>query len=183
MPKENPLITSSKISARGVIIAAIIGVFGIAVGAVLSQLVHPSRANLPSIQTVPCDEYGIEIVTPQNHAEVPIEFELAGTYEKQPPEGELLVYLTPLDHKSFWPQSVVEFDSLKKSWRAQVRLLGDPKSGPIEGDYLVALVGKSGRLYYDYFWKVNNETGSWIYFDGLTEDTAICGQVSVKRTK
>jgi len=30
---------------------------------------------------------------------------------------------------------------------------------------------------------VNQESGDWIYFDDLTEDTALCAQVSLKRTK
>jgi hypothetical protein len=187
--KKNHLQTEKYVLSPGIatIYAAIIAVIGIVIGAFLNPLAQKlfgqTGVNLPSVQSVSCDEYNIKIVSPQNHAEVPVEFELAGTFEKQPPEGSVVVYLTPLDHKTFWPQSAVEFDSMNKSWRAQARLLGDPKSGPIEGDYLIALVGKTGRLYYDYFWKVNNETGSWVYFNDLTEDTTICAQVSVKRTK
>jgi len=171
---------------QATVFASVIAVFGLILGAFLtplaSKLISPPET-APRLPTQLCDQYGIKIVTPQNHADVPVEFELTGTYEKAPPEGYVLVYLTPPNHSSFWPNSIVDFDPLTRTWKAQARLLGDPTPQIIEGDYMVVLVGKSGRLYWDYYWRVSQETGHWIYFDGLTEDTILCAQVSVKRTK
>jgi len=191
MHKKEPVtITSTKLTIRGAIIVASIGLVGIVLGAILNPLASvwiqgsvTSQSVNSSLQTQTCDQYDIKIVTPQNHAEVPIEFELMGTYEKEPPVGYLMVYLTPPDHQTFWPQNIVEFDPLNKTWKAQARLLGDAASQVLEADYMIVLVGKSGRLYWDYFWRVNQESGHWIYFDDLTEDTALCAQVSLKRTK
>ena len=187
--KEPASVTSAKITMKAARVVAIIGVVGAIIGSIITAFLpalvqfwlgHPTQ---PSLQIQNCDQYGIKIVSPQNHAEVPIDFELAGTYEKQPPDGYLLAYLTPSDHQTFWPQNVVEFDPLNKTWKAQARLLGDATSQSLEADYMIVLVGKSGRLYWDYFWRVNQESGYWIYFNGLTEDTDLCAQVSLKRTK
>lgn len=129
-----------------------------------------------------CDEYGIKIVTPKDGENVSTEFEIIGSYEKQPPEGHLLIYLSLSDKQVYWPVSIIQYDKKNKTWSGFGRLVGN---SPTEGFFSVALVGDDGRTLYDYSWKVGMQIGdpqSWVPIDHLTDDTDICKKILVKHT-
>jgi hypothetical protein len=159
--------------ALAMIISAVWG------GYILGEQKSESSKNEVS-PSASCDDYGIRIVSPQDGDQVPEKFQVAGTYQQQPPEGRLVIYLSPKDGKTFWPDSIAQYNTDNKTWNGDAWLLGN--NVPIDGYILVALVGESGRTLYDYYWKVGRTSDRWVSLDKLTEDAVICAKVYIRRS-
>jgi len=127
-----------------------------------------------------CADYGIEIVSPQDGADVSERFQISGIYATKPPDGLVRLYSTSTDRKYHWPQDIVQIDPLDKIWKGNSSLLGDP---PLEIFVTVAIVGNSGRILYDYYWKNGINDNYWSPLEKITDDTEICDQVFVQRAK
>ncbi len=123
-----------------------------------------------------CEGYGITIVSPKPGEVVQSDSLVEGTYSTMPPEGHLVLYSTELDRADYWPLYEIHFDTLNKKW---VGNLGRISEG---GRHIVvvAIVGDSGRILYDQYWRVAREAGVWKPLQRLTEDTVICDAVEFR---
>ena len=163
--------------ASGVVAMIVSAVWG---GYILGKQNSESPKNNIASQSASCDDYGIKIVSPQDGDEVTEKFQVTGTYQQQPPEGRMVIYLSPKDGKTFWPDSIVQYNADNRTWEGDAWLIGN--NTPLDGNILIALVGEPGRTLYDYYWKVGRTSDTWVSLDRLTEDTVICAKVYVRRS-
>lgn len=124
------------------------------------------------------EDYGLRIEKPEDNAEVGEWFDVSGAYTELPPRGSARLFnRSPLD-AGYWPQSIVEFDTAAKTWRGEFHLGADP---PEEGQIVLAVVGESTRILWDYYWKVGEETGEWPPIEELPEDVFVCDERRVTK--
>ncbi len=132
------------------------------------------------LEATTCTAYGIKITSPKQGADVGAEIEVSGFYEVEPPKDSILLVYVSSDGRGYWPQNIVEVNPVRKTWRGKFLMGGDP---PQVADVMVAIMGKPGRVLFDYFAKVGQETGRWPAIEKLTDDMVECDRVSVKKTK
>jgi hypothetical protein len=191
--KENPKeeekhrVSAAKWAAVGVIATALLGAVSAIVVAYFHIVEVRTAAQIQAAQTaearslpVSCAEYGIQITSPRETDNVPEEFQIAGTYTKQPPEGRVILYFLSTDLKWYWPEGEVKFDPVDKRWTGDFNIRGTP---PMEAWAEVVLVGEAGRMIYDYYWNNGLKHDVWEPFEKLTPDVEVCDRVYLKRTE
>lgn len=157
------------------IIVGIVAIAIVAMGGILGW--HEKTGDGRPIETP--QHYGIKIISPQEGASVREWVTVSGTYALKPTERVQLFAVSP-DKHNYWPQEVVQYDELKKTWSGTVYIGGSPPQATI---IMVAIVGKCGQILCDYYAKVGRETGQWPSLERLTDDIIECDRIWVRKVQ
>jgi hypothetical protein len=126
---------------------------------------------------IPQQDYRLRITYPLDQARVPIELQIRGTYEIEPPDGlARVIELIPNTNRCH-AKSRITINRSQKTWLADVKFGG--KSGE-RRVFVVVLAGKSADLLFEYYRVVGRETGHWVGIPGLPPDVVPCSQVEVE---
>jgi len=78
-----------------------------------------------------------------------------------------------------WFKARPVFDDRSKRWSADCRVGGEP-GGPARVLF-VAVMGRSGEAFREYYFRVGNETKQWPGITTLPPDIIVCDEVMVRR--
>lgn len=138
-----------------------------------------------------CQRYDIRITSPRQGESVGECARISGTFGGEVPKMGAQLFIIG-DGPQYWPQDVVEFDTVNRKWHGRAYIGGEP---PQDVTVMVATVGNSGRILCDYYKKVGEETGDILYekfakkeslylsLKKLTDDIVECDRIRVRRTR
>ncbi|MBN1430104.1 MAG: hypothetical protein JXB07_17165 [Anaerolineae bacterium] len=134
----------------------------------------------PTQPPITCENYGIRITSHLDGAAVSGTFQISGSYENEPPGDSFFLINKSPDRSLYWPSTgAVKIDRTLKSWSGEVYINGEPPTMEV---ILVAIVGKSGHVLFEYYFKVGKITGMWEAIEILTDDVMVCAQITVEKT-
>jgi hypothetical protein len=123
-------------------------------------------------------ECGLKIVAPIDGTEVDQQVQMAGTFEKKPPDKRLAFIEQSMTTGNYyfkrWP---IHF-SENKQWSAECHIGGGIGA---QRRVHVAILGTGGQALRDYYFRVVSESGKWPGIETLPPDISLCASVRVKR--
>ena len=122
--------------------------------------------------------YGIRIISPRQGASVGEHLRVSGTFRDTPSKIDAQLFIVT-DGPQYWPQDVVQFDTLNRQWSGSVYIGGEP---PQDVTVMVAIVGNAGRVLCDYYKKVGKEN-LWLSLEELTDDIVQCDRIQIRKIR
>jgi hypothetical protein len=173
----NPSLQVDEVEWR--VTLAVLGIIVVFLGGLLlwRETEGPDKSS-PTI--MPCDTFGIRIISPKAGEEVGIDYEISGTYKVKPPESRVIqIFQGPPGTSEYWPmtEANITFDVNRKTWHSHAHTGGGP--GP--RDVIVTVSGKAGQALCSYYEKVGKETGQWPSIVTLTPDIVECDRITIVR--
>lgn len=121
-------------------------------------------------------KYGIKILSPINGDVRSGRIEVSGIFEMKPSDLNVYLLIASPDGLEYWPQDVIQFDEENKCWQGFVGLYERPSR---EARIVVASVGEAGKVLFDYFKRVGQETGNYPPILKLPSDVVKIDEVRV----
>jgi hypothetical protein len=157
------------------IVAAIATAMAIYLGSELGAAKYNARIAAEAIgqpEINPCDQYNLRIASYQESSDPDERTVIRGAFVNSPPVER--VYLIAADDKEYWPQ-----DQARLSFRQSDRTWRGEASVPHDGVVIIAIVGNSGRILFNYFFKVGIITERYFGIDELPDDVLECDRITV----
>ena len=126
---------------------------------------------------IPQNDFGLRIRYPPNNARVPLEIQIRGTFETEPPDGMARILELVPNTNTYHAKSRITIDKSNNTWLADIKFGGKPGDRRI---FIVVLSGRSADLLFEYYRIVGRETHRWIGIPGLPPDVVKCNQVEIE---
>jgi hypothetical protein len=128
-------------------------------------------------RTVPAEGYSMRITEPRQGSLVGTRILLRGTYERMPPEGDLVIYERTMDDGLYWfKQEIPVFDVMRKQWSAEIYIGNE--EGTVRTLY-IGMLGETGKAFRSYFQAVHDEGGQWVGLKNISPDVEPLAEVNV----
>ena len=139
---------------------------GYNVNIIKMEITKPIIMPIPELENL--EEYGIKITNLSSYNPNNKSFTISGTYKDIPANVETVTFVKADGEELYWPHGEVIFNSSNNTWESTIFM--DDETDLKNTIILVCLVGKSGKVFIEYYRKVGRETEQYVPLTILTDN-------------